>query len=217
MKKPPSKSSKSNLLRKIIYLILLTAFIGYFIFIIYNAVKPASDDVNFAGLEVATNIDSTIFVDNNKVGKSTASNSFLYLKISPGTRRIKVVNTANESVYYEKDIVFEKGTKAYVAWTFGVTNETSSGIVRYFVKKTATKNKIRILSNTPDVKIIVDNVENKDGVIDANQDEHNIEISKDGYLTKSIKISFDSSKTENLKYDEFDLVIEFTLFQIPFE
>ncbi|MEI7604420.1 MAG: hypothetical protein WCJ19_05370 [bacterium] len=224
MKNHQSKSLQFKNIKLIIFISFIIIVSGYFIFIFFNSIKSGSNDVNMSGLEVSTNSDADIYVDGSKIGSSSKDKSLFYTKIDPGKRRIKIIKINDDSVKYENDIIFEKGTKTTVQWDFGPTSETSSGIVRYFIKKIGDKNKIRVISLTQKSEIFVDGTLNNDGIIEADGIDHNIEVSKEGYLSKNITLSLANktsgssqiSSQDKEKYDDYDLVVEFTLFQIPF-
>ena len=148
----------------------------------------------------------------------------IYTRIDPGNHRIKIISSEDQNINYEKDIIFERATKVTIDWTFGPTQDTSSGIVKYFIKKTSDVNKIRIIPNTPDVRIKVDGNLNLDNLINADGVKHSVEITKNGYLPKTLTLQHINLQTndpkiandDKQKYDSYDLVVEVTLFQIPF-
>ena len=223
MKKQKLKSSRYKF-KTIFALILIGATLIYFIFIGISIFKSKSDDINYSGIEIKTNSDTSIYVDNQKIGEAFPSESFINTKIDSGQKKIKLTKNSDTSINYERDIIFEKGTQVTIEWNFGVTSETSSGIVKYFVKKIESDNKIRIITSVSNCIILVDGSTNSSGIIPSDGQQHKIEISKDGYLSKSLTvtlvnnqiISDQISQSDKNKYDQYDLVVEISLFQIPF-
>jgi hypothetical protein len=224
MKKHQSKSSPFKKPGNILKIILLVLFIGYSSIVIYSALRPGNEDINLSGIEITTNSKSDVYLNNIKLGSVNKGSQFLYSKIEPGEKNLKLINTENTDLIYEKYLIFEKGTKVTIDWNFGVSPDTSHGIVKYFVKKTGDQNKIRVIKDTQGADLTIDGVENNDGIILTDQREHTIKLSKDGYLSKKVSVSLinkantnnNVSQAEKDLYDSYDLVIEISLFQIPF-
>lgn len=196
----------------------------YIGFIGFAAFKNGNSEIGYSGIDITTNVKSDIYIDNQKLGSAQPDPSFLYTKIEPGKKRVRLVDTEDTNLIYEKDLIFEKGTKVSINWSFGVTQNTSYGLLKYFVKKAEDTNKIRIIKDTAASQISVDGKESDDSTITADGNEHTITVSKAGYIPKTLKVSLVNknlnnpliSQADKTLYDDYDLVVEVALFQIPF-
>ena len=224
MKKRKSRSLPFKF-RTVFGIILIIAIVVYFGFISISIFRSRVGDISLSGLEIKVNSNSDIFLDNQKLGQVNSNESFISTKIEPGEKRIKILKTSDNTISYERNIIFEKGTSVNINWNFGVTSDTSYGITKYFVKKIENTNKIRIISSIQSSNISIDNNPSNLGVIPADGLDHKITISKVGYLSQDAHAQLanlqtqreDISQSDKEKYDGYDLVIEISLYQIPFE
>lgn len=163
--------------------VILAVLIVAGIFFALGYFKPLK-----AGIIVDTNPSSTVFVNNEEVGKSRYEGTF-----EPGEKTIKLVPDSFEKPLppYEVKVTLVPGVKTMIQREFGSSEETSSGAIVSF-EKTSEKDSSLAVVSTPDAGQL-----SLDGQVRGftpyktpllSSGEHVLSLTASGFIEKTIKV-----------------------------
>ena len=165
-----------------------------------------------------------IYIDGQFEGSVTDNEDFADISsLKPGNHSVKLVKKSNTDYYvFERNILFEAGVEAIIAYDLGPNEKFTEGHIFYAKKNYANEGKpqLTIYSNPDLTKVFVDDVflgetplRNID--IDLNS-QHKIKLQKIGFDDLEFTILPEDIESRN-KLQGFDLILEAKLFLKPIQ
>lgn len=163
----------------LIVLVIASATVLFFI----GAFRPKS-----AGLQIETNPESSVFIDEVLVGRTPYKDTR-----KPGEIVVKLIPDSFEKplVPYETKINLIDGVETVISWNFGESYDLSSGEIVSFEKTANDEVELSVVSMPDSAQIQIDSqikafTPYKTSTL--SQGEHELAVSADGFSEKSVRV-----------------------------